>query len=138
MEQKDYLLREIEKIGLLLRKLINSLREKPENIALSSVNAIEATSEQLLNELEFDLMHFLTLDKSELVDYLTKFTGINAGNMELLADAIFQVGLNSDADIKRKCFEKSLQLYEYCNLTDKTFSFEREDKIDTIKDALNQ
>ena len=58
---------------------------------------------------------------------------MNSENHELLADIIYQIGLNEKTDDKRRCLEKALMLYEYCNLRYKTYSFERESKINMIK-----
>ncbi|MCX6252789.1 MAG: hypothetical protein NTX61_18805 [Bacteroidetes bacterium] len=63
MEQKDYLMREIEKIGLLLRAIIGSLSNKKENLSLKIEDHFENTKELLLNEIGFDLGKFLTLDE---------------------------------------------------------------------------
>jgi len=133
MEQKDYILREIEKIGILLKAILNNLFGKKENFATTLENQFEKTKELLINEINFDLDKFLYLNKSDSKDYLTKFKGINTENLELLGEIIFQFGINGQTDNKRLFFEKALQLYELCNAKDKTFSIERENRIKEIK-----
>jgi hypothetical protein len=136
MEQKDYLLREIEKIGLVLRAILGNLFNKSENLAIRIHNDFEKTNEQLLNEIGFNLKYFLTLDDSAINEYLAKFNGLKTANLELLAELIFFFGENENSDTKRVFLEKALQLYELCKRTDKTYSFDREKKINIIKNAL--
>ena len=134
MEQKDYLLREIEKIGMVLRAILNSLIGKKEEIEIN-IN-FEKTNEQLINEIGFDLEKFLSLDLSSSKDYLSNFNGINTTNLVLIAEIISQFGINEQTENKKIYLEKALQIYELCNLTDKTFSFERESKINKIRNIL--
>ncbi len=136
MEQKDYLMREIEKIGLLLRAIIGSLINKKEDFSITAENHFEKAKEMLLNETGFDLNKFLTLNEAASNIYLLQFKGINPANIELLAEAMTQFGLNEQSGNKRMFFEKALQLYELCERTDRTFSFDRERKISEIKNAL--
>ena len=136
MEQKDYLIREIEKIGLLLRAIIGSLINKKENLSITAENHFENTKEMLMIEIGFDLTKFLTLNETASNIYLLQFKGINPENIELLAEVMAQIGINEQTDNKRIFFEKAIQLYELCVRTDKTFSLDRERKIEEIKNAV--
>jgi len=51
MEQRDYLLREIEKIGLILRAILGTLFNKTESLAIGIENPFEQTKELLSNEI---------------------------------------------------------------------------------------
>jgi len=136
MEQKDYLLREIEKIGLLLRMIINKIISSDENFAIAQEQQFEKEKELLLNEIGFDMEFFLSLESTDIEKYLSKFDGIRGPNIELTADILREMGMKTDGDIARKYFSKALKLYELCNSLDKTFSFARENKISEVKDAL--
>ena len=136
MEQKDYLLREIEKIGLLLRSILNSLSGRKENLAITIENHFEETKEMLFNEIGFEFDKFLTLNESASKDYLSQIKGINPENIEILAEIFYRIGVNWNLDKKSIFLEKALLLYEICNISDKTFSFIREAKIEEIKNAL--
>ena len=136
MEQKDYLMREIEKIGMLLRSILGSLINKKENFSIEIQNPFAQTKELLFNEINFHLDKFLTLDESDTKEYLFKFNGINSANLELLAEILFQFGTSEQSDNKRIYLEKALQLYEMCNNADKTFSTPRENRISEIKNVL--
>ena len=51
MEQKDYLLREIEKIGLMINAIRQKLFGGKENLAITLESQIEAAKGMLLNEI---------------------------------------------------------------------------------------
>ncbi len=133
MEQKDYLLREIEKIGMLLRAILNSLLGKKENMAITIVNQYEKTKELLINEMNFDLDLFLSMDESATKNYIANFKGINPENLQLLAEIVFNLGTKEQVDNKNLYIIKAIQLYELCEEKDKTFSIEREKRIKEIR-----
>ncbi|MFH0999827.1 MAG: hypothetical protein V1783_03210 [Bacteroidota bacterium] len=136
MERKDYLMREIEKIALLLQSLLNFLTGNKENLAVSIENKFEETCELLKQETGFDFEKFLALQGSSNKEYIKNFKGINPENLELLAEILFQMGQKQNFNKQRVLFEKALLLFELCNQTDKTYSISRESKITQIKNAL--
>ena len=136
MEQKDYLLREIEKMGAVLRAILNRLTGTKGNLAITIENDFEKTNGELIHEIGFDLTRFLTLEESISIDYISRFEGMSSINMELLAEIIYQIAIQEPADRKRIFFEKAIQLYELSETTDKTFSFDREQRIKELKKAL--
>lgn len=133
MEQKDYLLREIEKIGAVLRAILNRFTGITENLAISVENRFEQTKEQLLNETGLDLDEFLKLEHSETKEFIRHFKGFNIVNLEMLAEILFLSGLKNETDSDKGLLAKALLLYELCNETDKTYTTERENKIRMIK-----
>jgi len=136
MEQKDYLLREVEKIGLLLKLIFNKFTSKGENYAITIENQFEKAKELLLKEVGFDIDLFLSLNKSDIEQYLSAFTGIRGSNIELLADVLKEMGMKTKSEKSKIYLDKALKLYELCNSLDKTFSFDRENKISEIKKTL--
>lgn len=136
MEQKDYFLREIEKIGLILQAILNSLIKNKENLAITIEKQFEESKELLLNEIDFDLDTFLTLNESDLESYIAQIRGLNLRNLELLADIISHMGFEEKPDLRMIYLQKALLLYDCCNQADKTYSFDRENKIAIIKRSL--
>lgn len=136
MEQKDYLLREIEKIGMVLRAILDKLFNKTGNPAITIESRFAQTSEQLLDETGFDLIHYLTLEETASLQYLAQFRGMKATNIELLAEVLFQSGMQEQTERRRVFLTRALQLFQLCIRTDKTFSFEREEKINRIENML--
>ncbi len=135
MEQKDYLLREIEKIGLLLRALITRLVGFT-NISDDTSRQILETKELLLSETNFDVDSFLRMDETEAKKHLSSFNGLNVENMELLAEFLV-VQSNSANDLDRKkLLKKALNILVFCRETDKTFNMKRETRIENIENSL--
>ncbi len=139
MEQKDYLMREIEKIGVMLRAIFNKLIGKKNDFAITLDTQFIYAKILMQDELAFDLPLFLSLDKAESEDYINKFQGLNVVNIEILADILQEIAMGSEtiSTESRVFLEKSLNLYEHCNAADKTFSFAREQKINDIKRILS-
>lgn len=136
MEQKDYVLREIEKIGVIIRAMLQKLFGRTYFQAISVEKQMEAEKGLLLEEVNFDLDKFLLLDSEFSAKYIESFRGFNVENIELLAEGITQMGLIAKSKNSRKYLEKALQLYEICKMRDKTYSIRRETTIKMIKEAL--
>ena len=136
MEQKDYILREIEKIGLIISSIRQKLFGGNDNLSLTIENKINDASGMLLKESGFNLNEFLSLSFEESNEYISNFEGFSNENIELLADSIYQICMTDNSSGSKKYLEKALQLYELCNLKSKTYSLKRENKIITIKNAL--
>jgi hypothetical protein len=137
MRQEDYILREIQKIGLMLAGIFNKITGNKGDTAISVTNQFEEAKGMLLNDIGFDTDVFLSLTRTEIEKYILKFRGIRGVNIELLADILREMGMDKDSMRSDEYLEKALQLYELCNSTDKTFSQERESKIVTIRKLLN-
>lgn len=133
MQQKDFILREIEKIGTLLLYLIGKF------VPAKSVEEQQHTEELINKELKEqygnDLEHILSVEEKDFEIVFTQNTGFNYDNIELLADLLFTIG-NNQSQTKTDYLEKALQLYEYINEKSKTYSFERISKIEEIKRLL--
>jgi len=136
MEQEDYLLKEIEKIGIVLKMIFNSIACKAGISALTIENRFIAAKGILSRETGFDIDEFLALNESAIEKYLLNIHMFNGANIELLADILKEIGMNSEQRHENKYLTKALHLYEMCNAADRTFSFERENKINNIKEVL--
>jgi hypothetical protein len=138
MEQKDYLMREIGKIGTLLRAALAGLLNMKENLSVQAEKPFETTNELLKNEAGFDLEGFLRVPETDAEKYLHQFKGLNPENLALLAEVILHLGAVESSSNKKIFLGKALLLLELCERTDKTFSFERERKINEINNSLLQ
>ena len=136
MEQKDYILREIEKIGMIIKFIREKFFSGKRNLSKSKDNQYKEMKGILLTETGFDIEKFLSLNVDNSNEHICSLKGYSTENIELLAGCIYQIGIDINTVDKRKYFEKALQLYELCNLKSKTYSLERENNIITIKNAL--
>jgi hypothetical protein len=136
MIQRDYLLREIEKIGAILSAVRQKIFGGKENLPITLEKQMEDIKGMLLNEINFDLDKFLDLNIEDSNEYVSAFEGFCVENIELLAESISEAGFSGKCDNSRKHLEKALQLYELCNLKSNAYSLEREANINAIKNAL--
>jgi hypothetical protein len=136
MERKDYLLREIERMGTIMNAIRQKIFGGNGNLSITLEQQIETEKSMLLNEMNFDIDKLLALNIEELHEYMSCFEGFNVENIEILADCFSQAGFNCDSDNSRIYLEKALHLYELCNLKSKTYSLERETHIKAIQNVL--
>lgn len=136
MEQKDYLLREIEKIGAVMRAILNILTGTADIEAIKLEKQFEQTKELLSDETGLNLDEFLGLNVSETKEYIRNYKGMNSENLELLAEILFRVGVKNESVTDKELLTKALHLFEICNETDHTYSTFRENKIKLIKSLL--
>ena len=137
MEQKDYLLREIEKIGAI----ISAIRQRlfggdNQNLAITIEKQVEDMKGMLLDETSFDLDKFLILNTIDSNEYITSLKGYSIENIEILAECMYQIGFSDTSSNSKIYMERALQLYELCSLESKTYSLQRESNIAALKDAL--
>lgn len=136
MEQRDYLLREIEKIGAIIMVIRRKLFGGTDEPAITVENQAEALKEMLLSEAFIDLNELLAMDAEDTDKYLAGHERFNVANIELLAQTLSDLGMTSTPPFSFALLEKALQLYKICSLRDRTYSFEREAAISTIREAL--
>ncbi len=136
MEQKDYILREIEKIGQIISAIRQKLLNENQNLAIGLEPQTVNVKGLFLNELNIDIEIFLRLNTEDSKRYLLDIGGFSVDNIEMLAGCISEVGFSNKTEKLNEYFEKALQLYELCNLESKTYSIEREQNIMKIKNAL--
>jgi len=136
MEQEDYILREIEKIGLIMSAIRQKIFGGKENLAITIEHQIDNAKGELLKGANFDLDKFLDLNIEEGDKYILSLEGFNVENIEILADCFSEIGFRDNCNNSKKYLEKALQLYYLCNLESKTYSFERETNINAINNAL--
>lgn len=136
MEQRDFLQREIEKIGKILSAFRQILIGGRDNPAIILEEKAEATRDMLLDATGFNLDEFLSLNTEEADNYIVNSKGFNIDNIELLAECMAESGFSDKSGRSKMYLEKALQLNQLCNLKSRTYSFMREENINKIKDAL--
>ncbi|HRW70752.1 hypothetical protein, partial [Lentimicrobium sp.] len=115
MEQKDYLLREIEKLGIVIRAIQQKIFGGSGPPALSPERQEAEAREMLFSEMNFDLDRFLQMDLAESEKYVNGFKGFSIENIEALAAFIAKIGFSKQSEPSRTYLEKALQLFEICN-----------------------
>ena len=136
MEQRDLLLREIEKIGMVLKGLLNKIAGNNDNLAIKIEYLIKETRDSIFKVSDFNLIDLIEKEPCDIHANFKNINGFNLENLEILANLLEQLGMNNNSEIQYKLLEKSLLLYEYCKKNDKTYSFERENRIMRIHSLI--
>ena len=125
MEQRDFLMREIERLSQILSKLISKVS------GLKAVDfqvIIKEVNDTLYTEFDLNLDSIIAIDKPNL---LAKIKDTDRVNLELLTSLLAQIiekiqdlEKQSDYDIA-ELSKKAIVLIEYIDEHTKTFSMER-------------
>ncbi len=131
MEQRDYILREIEKISILIQALMGRLKK----IVLPV--EFEAAREMVDREMEegsgISINRLIGSDEEEVKSMLSGMKAFNHDNTEQLALLLVEFSRVMDATDRIRSLEKALLLLEWVDKEGKTFSFERQAWITEIK-----
>jgi hypothetical protein len=138
MQQEDYILREIQKISLLLQALLKKLIFSRGKTSMMEEGVFGEAKDQLLDEAGFDLEKFLNMNELESYQYLSGLQGYDTGNLEVLSGILEEFGMHAAPAGKALFLGKALQLLEFCNVNDRTFSFNREGKINGLRNSLKK
>ncbi|SFA74217.1 hypothetical protein SAMN05660845_0324 [Flavobacterium swingsii] len=120
MGKEDYLTRQINQLGFVLKKILEKLTRTKSSDGLSET--VSVVNFKLNEQLGFDLEILDTISDDNLIEFLTQKEGFNHENLELFADILIKMD-------KEKYAKKALQIYNYVNQATATFSFERDFKI---------
>lgn len=133
MEKRDYILREIEKISVLIRYLIGKILSALTVIQKEEV--YEQVDRELKTNLDMDIEAILHLTPDQFDNAFKENNGFNLENLELLAD-LFSEMAQVKEDKRKLYLMQSLELFNYINEKSKAFSFEREAKKNRIIDEM--
>lgn len=136
MEQRDYLLREINQLGKVLGKMIAGLlRLKQGDVAMQGV---EVVNQSLKSEIDLDLDLLMTVEPDRLIGFLIKDKGFNEDNLDKLAEILFMIAgdMTEDNPVRNSYYERCLVIYEYLDKTQQIYSFDRYLKLEQIKTNL--
>jgi hypothetical protein len=134
MYQKDYILRMIEMIMKFIGEFLGLLKK----------GDLDEASEQLVKAyntfLKEDSAFFHSIPAGELTDKLMKEHNFTNGHLEMLAELF-----NAEAELRYArndmpgCLEfseKSLILFEFIDRENKTFSMERINKMEALRNRI--
>lgn len=135
MYQKDYILRMIEMLGDLLAAIFGLVRKGHYNQASEKLERI------YYDILKEDAAFFRSIPRDELTDVLIEKHNYTNGHLEILAELF-----NAEAELEMaqgnmagslEYSEKSLMLFEFIDIRQKTFSKERLDKMTSIRERIS-
>ncbi len=140
MEKRDFLMDQIELLGQALANIFSKLYGLSNQGKVPE--AVEMVNESLKTELDLDLAELSSIPTEDFIRTLQVNKKLNHANLEKLADILLLIaddqklrktGHNQDLNLYEKC----LNLYNYLNNSDLTYSFERQSKIERIESLLS-
>lgn len=136
MEQRDYLKRQIDQLGKVLGKVIADLLGLRQGNA--SLKGVEIVSQAFKDEIDLDLELLLSVETDDLIDFLITGKGFNEENLDKLAEILFMISndMTSDNPLRNSFFKRCLVIYEYLEMTQQTYSFDRSLRLKKIKACL--
>ncbi len=136
MASRDYLIRQIEEMGLflaiLLRRILK-MKEENQQVALESV-----VKEALLQELKLDIDQVVVLDNDDFLAVAKQYF-TSEDQLEKLADILKVLGQDVGSSLslaKINYLLKSLFLFTHLQETSSVFSYERRTKIMELQELL--
>ncbi len=127
MEQRDYLVRQVEQFGEVLKKLLSKIQ----NIRECDHEAILTVNEHFTEDIGIDIATLAALDDEKLIDTLN----LNHANMEAMADLLMSIAVHGMTDHKESLLEKSMAMYR--RLQQDAYSLDRHFKIEDLESLLS-
>jgi hypothetical protein len=131
-QSKDYLEREIERLSVLLIGLIEKISgSKSEN----TQDNLDEVSQALKGELDLSISEISQIESSELLNHLSN---LQESHIQQLVELLYQLYVKSEQlDMnKSKIAEKAILLIDYLNENSNTFSLERMDMKNELKQNI--
>jgi hypothetical protein len=138
MASRDYLIRQVEEMGLFLAILFRRiLKMKEENQQEQMASVVR---EELIQELKLDIDQVIMLENEDFLS-LIKTHFISNDQLDKLADIMNVLGQNSGQSFsltKTNYLRKSLFLFSHLQEVSSVFSYERRAKILELRELLIQ
>jgi len=134
MEQRDFLMREIEKIGKMLLAIIGRLKKAVK--ADYFEQEIEMIDTDIISITGISLKELLRLPEDELLLTLEKTESFDDANLELFADMLTEISSGLDKKESRETIMKSIRILEMIDSRSRTYSFERQSKLESLRGSL--
>jgi hypothetical protein len=131
-QSKDYLMREIERLSVLLIGLIEKISgSKSEN----TQDYLDEVSQALKGELDLSVSEISQIESSELLNHLSN---LQESHIQQLVELLYQLYVKSEQlDMnKSKIAEKAILLIDYLNENLNIFSLERMDMKNELKQNI--
>lgn len=132
MAYQDHLTRQIEQLGMVLRRLLSGLTGTgvPEPVH----RTVEEARQAVAMSLDSDLEALFALPSAELVLHIKAHPAYSEANADLLADLLLAMAA-VDPSNASKLRSQALSLLEHLNATSSTFDLERHAKVRELRMA---
>ena len=136
MASRDYLIRQIEEMGVFLSILLRRIMKMKEENQQEKMESV--VREELLQELKLDIDQIIVLKNEDFLEVIKeKLT--NVDQLEKMADVLMVLGTENQQSLlptKANYLLKSLLLFTELQQNSKVFSYERRIKILELQEIL--
>ncbi len=136
MASRDYLIRQIEEMGIFLALLLRRiLKMKEENQQEQMESAVK---EALIQELKLDIDQAIVLENQDFLKLVKEYFSSD-NQLEKLADILNVLGRETENSFtlsKVNYLRKSLFLFNHLQESSTNFSYERKIKIQELQEIL--
>jgi len=136
MASRDYLIRQIEEMGLFLAILLRRILKMKEENQQETVESV--VKESLLQELKLDIDQVVVLENNDFLSVAKKYF-TSEDQLEKLADILMVLGQNIETSFslsKSNYLLKSFFLFTHLQETSSVFSYERRAKIKELQKII--
>jgi len=136
MASRDYLIRQIEEMGVFLALLLRRILKMKEENQQASVESV--VKESLLQELKLDIDQVVVLENNDFLS-VAKHYFTSEDQLEKLADILNVLGQNIETSFsltKSNYLLKSFFLFTHLQETSSVFSYERRAKIKELQKII--
>lgn len=137
MERRDYLLTQIQQLGRFLRRIIEMMMGKSSSSNLEEL--MNQQQEDFKENCGFDIELLATPDFEELKDAISENNSYNPENIQLLADFMVLLASKNIDTPPTKIYrlkQNALKLYELLEVSEKTYSLDRQTKMAELRRDL--
>jgi len=139
LQQEDWLIRQINQLGQVLGKILADLLGIKNKGRVGEGN--EVAEQALKSELDLDINDLAKMPADRFIKTLQEDKQFNDENFEMLADIFLTISeeldqSGTDDKKRKKLYEKALIIYEHLDKTGSTYSIDRHNKIEKIKNAI--
>jgi hypothetical protein len=137
MERRDYLLTQIQQLGRFLRRLIEMMMGKSSSSNLEEL--MNQQHQEFKESCGFDIELLTTPVFEELKEAIITNNSYNPENIQLLADYMTLLASKNIDTPPTKIYrlkQNALKLYELLEVSEKTFSLERQAKMAELRRDL--
>jgi len=136
MASRDYLIRQIEEMGVFLALLLRRILKMKEENQQASVESV--VKESLLQELKLDIDQVVVLENTDFLSVAKQYF-TSEDQLEKLADILNVLGQNIETSFsltKSNYLLKSFFLFTHLQETSSVFSYERRAKIKELQKII--
>ena len=136
MGSRDYLIRQIEEMGVFLALLLRRILKMKEENQQASVESV--VKESLLQELKLDIDQVVVLENNDFLSVAKQYF-TSEDQLEKLADILNVLGQNIETSFsltKSNYLLKSFFLFTHLQETSSVFSYERRAKIKELQKII--